>query len=52
MAKHTVLIAVTLDDKYSAVDVKEEFEHAISCIDSETFDTIDAIYAARRPIED
>ena len=42
--KHTILLAVVVDDKYSAQDVKKEFEHAASCIDSETFDTVSGIY--------
>lgn len=45
MAKHTVLIAVVVDDKYTAQEVKKEIEHCASCCDSELFDTVSGVYA-------
>ncbi len=46
MAKHTVLVAVVVDDKYTAQEVKKEIEHCASCCDSELFDTVSGVYAA------
>jgi len=45
MTKHTVLIAVTVDDKYTAFDVKKEIEYVIPFCSSELFDTLSGVHA-------
>lgn len=47
MTLHTVLVAVTCDDKYSANDVKQEIEFGISFVSSELFDTLTGVYPVR-----
>ena len=46
MAKHTVLIAVTVDDKYSAAEVRNELVHCMDYVDSELFNAVSATYPA------
>lgn len=47
MTKHTVLIAVTVDDKYTANEVAHEVAHFLPYITSECLDTVDMVIAAR-----
>lgn len=46
MALHTVFIAVTCDEQYSAADVKRELDFGVSFVSSELFDTLTGIHAA------
>ena len=45
MAKHTVLIAVTVDDKYTADDVRKELEYVTPFCSSDLLDTLTGMYA-------
>ena len=46
MTKHTVLIAVTVDEQYSANDVRQELNFVVACVGSELFDTLTGTYVA------
>lgn len=47
MALHTVLIAVTVDDKYSTYAVASEINYFLPYITSECLDTVSAVIPAR-----
>ncbi len=47
MSLHTVLIAVTVDDKYSANEVASEFKYFLPYISSECLDTVSDVIPAR-----
>lgn len=47
MSLHTVLIAVTVDDKYSTYQVASEFKYFLPYITSECLDTVTAVIPAR-----
>lgn len=47
MAKRTVLIAVTVDEKYSVNEVAKEVNYLLPFITSECLDTVVSVYPAR-----
>lgn len=47
MAKHTVLIAVTVDDTCTANEVASEIKYFLPYITSECLDTVEDVIAAR-----
>ena len=49
MTKHIVCIAIEVDDKYTAFDVKKEIEYVIPFCSSELFDTLTGVHIARNP---
>ncbi len=55
MSKHIVVIALEVDEKYSASDVKKEIAYGVeffsSYFSSEIFDTLSGIFLARNPIK-
>jgi len=52
MTKHVICIALEVDEKYSARDVKKEIEHGVQCFDSELFDTLGGVYVARNATQE
>ena len=51
MSKHIVCIAIEVDDKYTAFDVKKEIEYVIPFCSSELLDTLAGVHVARNPIK-
>jgi hypothetical protein len=49
MTKHIVCIAVEVDERYTAFDVKKEIEYVIPFCSSELLDTLTGVHVARNP---